>query len=79
MSVEMSGLTVAWLDAVLRTQTRPSLVPERMSDKQSTLTDAIEGALRTGGVDSQDPNWVDPLAPSQVDPLAPGQVIDINA
>jgi hypothetical protein len=79
MGVEMAGLTVAWLDAVLRTQAKPSLVPERMSDKQGTLTDAIEGALRTGGVDSRDPNWVDPLAPPKVDPLAPGQVVDINA
>lgn len=78
MSVEMSGLTVAWLDAVLRTQARPSLVPERMSDQKGTLTDAIEGALRTGGVDSKDPDWVDPLAPAHVDPLAPGQVVDIN-
>ena len=39
----------AWLDAVLRTQARPTMMPERPWAEKNTLTDAIEGALRTGG------------------------------
>jgi hypothetical protein len=70
MSVDMSGLTAAWLDAVLRTQARPTMMPERPWAEKNDLADVIEGALRTGGTDSRDPDWVDPLAP--------GQVVDIN-
>lgn len=73
MSVDMSGLTVAWLGAVLRTQKPPSPLPEKPSIEQNTLTDVIEGALRSGGMDSKDDGWVDP-----VDPMAPGQLVDVN-
>ncbi|MDB5598415.1 MAG: hypothetical protein JWN71_459 [Xanthobacteraceae bacterium] len=66
MSVDMSGLTAAWLGAVVRSQAKPTLLPERPSVEQNTLTDVIEGALRTGGLDSKDPDWVDPLAPGQL-------------
>lgn len=63
-----TALTVAWLDAVRRVQTKPppDAVPDsRASD--ASITDAIERALRDGGPDSREPGYR---------PVTEGAVID---
>ena len=62
MDVSATTFPAAWLDAVRRPQSRPSLLPERIAG-QETLTDMLEGALRTGGYDSLDTGWIDPAQP----------------
>ena len=70
MNIVATALTAAWLDAVRRTrmETPPHAQPVRPAE---TLTDVMESALRHGGLDSLDPDWVDPTRP--------GQVVDISA
>jgi hypothetical protein len=65
MDAISTALTTAWLEAVHRVQSAQSPVPKAAAAEQ-TLTDVIESGLRHGGVDSTDPNWVDPTAPGQV-------------
>ena len=70
MDVASTALTNAWLQAVWRVQHARSEQPQVTQDNL-TLTDVIESALRGGGLDSQDPQWVDPARPGlQVDRLA---------
>lgn len=50
-----ANLTVAWLDAFARVQTRSDLLDRiaqqsRGSSQNETLTDVIESVLRTGGL-----------------------------
>ena len=70
MDVASTALTNAWLQAVWRVQHAQDQLPNvRQTDL--TRTDVIESALRGGGVDSSDPQWVDPARPgAQVDRLA---------
>ena len=60
----LAGLTAAWLAAVVRTQSKPPALPH--AGPGETLTDVIEGALRSGGIDSTDPGRADPARPGQV-------------
>ena len=70
MDTVSTALTNAWLQAVWRVQHARNEQPHVTQD-QTTLTDVIESALRGGGLDSADPQWVDPLRPGlQVDRLA---------
>jgi hypothetical protein len=79
MDVVATALTVAWLDAVRRTQSEVPLAKQGPGPAES-LGDVIENALRSGGQDSLEPGWVDPARPDAVppDPLRPGQVIDLS-
>jgi hypothetical protein len=62
MDIASTALTGAWLAAVSRLQSQPTpLTPIPASER--TMTDVIESALRHGGLDSMDPQWVDPNAP----------------
>ena len=73
-----TSLTVAWLDAVHRTQTAPPPGPPKPR-VENTLTDAIEGALRSGGTDSRDAGWADPAkTASSADLARPGAVVDLT-
>lgn len=73
-----AALTVAWLGAVHRTQTAPPPGPPKPK-VDNTLTDAIEGALRSGGIDSRDTDWVDPArTASSADRARPGAVVDLT-
>jgi hypothetical protein len=65
MDAISTALTTAWLEAVHRVQSTQSPVP-KVAPAEQTLADVIESGLRHGGVDSKDPNWVDPTAPGQV-------------
>jgi hypothetical protein len=81
MDAISNALTGAWLEAVRRVQsTRPPVEPVTRDER--TLTDAMEAALRHGGLDSQDAQWADPAAPVQApDPdqtLDPGQMLDLR-
>jgi hypothetical protein len=59
------ALTNAWLEAVRRVQSaRPPVPPVAHDDR--TLTDAMEAALRHGGLDPADAHWVDPVAPGRL-------------
>ena len=70
MDVASTALTNAWLQAVWRVQHASTPEPQVRRD-ELTLTDVIESALRDGGVDSEDPHWVDPSRPgTRVDRLA---------
>jgi len=70
MDVASTALTNAWLQAVWRVQHASTPEPQVRRD-ELTLTDVIESALRDGGVDSEDPHWVDPSRPgARVDRLA---------
>jgi hypothetical protein len=65
MDAISTALTNAWLDAVRRVQSaQPQSQPVARDER--TLTDAMEAALRHGGLDSKDAQWVDPAAPGQV-------------
>ena len=70
-----AGTSAIWLDAFVRTQTKPD-VPEQPGPAK-TLTDVIERALRSGGLDSKDPDWVDPTKSVQLNPTRPGQVVNL--
>ena len=63
--MDVNGLAAAWLGAVQRTRS-PQPGPERPWADQDRLTDVIEQALRDGGPDSKDPDWVDPMRPGAV-------------
>jgi hypothetical protein len=65
MDAISTALTTAWLEAVHRVQSAQSPVP-RVAPAEQTLADVIESGLRHGGVDSKDPDWVNPTAPGQV-------------
>ena len=70
MDVASTALTNAWLQAVWRVQ-HARVGEPRVTQDHLTLTDVIESALRGGGLDSQDPQWIDPARPgTQVDRLA---------
>jgi hypothetical protein len=62
MDVSATNFQAAWLDAVRRTQSYQPPIPDRVL-KEDTLTDVLEAALRTAGLDSQEPAWSDPNAP----------------
>jgi hypothetical protein len=63
-----TALTNAWLQAVCRTRSAPH--PQLNVPDERNLTDVIEHALRGGGLDSKDPQWVDPMrAGQQIDLL----------
>jgi hypothetical protein len=62
MDIASTALTGAWLAAVTRVQSHSTL--ERVAREDRTLTDVIESALRHGGLDSRDPQWVDPNRPA---------------
>jgi hypothetical protein len=65
MDAISTALTTAWLEAVRRVQSaRPPVEPVARDERQ--ITDAMEAALRHGGLDSQDAQWTDPTAPGQV-------------
>jgi hypothetical protein len=65
MDAISTALTTAWLEAVRRVQSaRPPV--QQVAPDERTLTDAMEAALRHGGLDSKDAQWVDPAAPGQV-------------
>ena len=59
-----TALTNAWLQAVYRTQSAPHPQVNAVPDER-TITDVIEHALRGGGLDSRDPQWVDPMRAGQ--------------
>lgn len=59
-----TALANAWLQAVYRTETPQHDLPA--PNRERTLTDVIEQALRNGGLDSKDPQWVDPLRPPRL-------------
>jgi hypothetical protein len=61
--MDVNGLAAAWLSAVQRTRSQPAPGPERPWADQGRLTTVIERALRAGGPDSKEPDWVDPLRP----------------
>jgi hypothetical protein len=65
MDAISTALTNAWLEAVRRVQSARPPVQQVVRDER-TLTDAMESALRHGGLDSQDGHWVDSTAPGQV-------------
>jgi hypothetical protein len=65
MDAISTALTTAWLEAVHRVQSAQSPVP-KVAPAEQTLADVIESGLRHGGVDSKDPDWVNPTAPGQV-------------
>jgi hypothetical protein len=66
MDAISTALTNAWLEAVRRVQSaRPQM--QQVARDERTLTDAIESALRHGGLDSADAHRGDP---------APGRVLD---
>jgi hypothetical protein len=70
MDIVATALTAAWLDAVRRTQREVPLGAQQ-SGPAETLTDALESALRHGGLDSLDAGWTDPARP--------GRLVDISA
>jgi len=61
--MDVNGLAAAWLSAVQRTRSQPAPGPERPWADGDRLTNVIERALRDGGPDSKDPDWVDPMRP----------------
>jgi hypothetical protein len=64
MDAISNALTNAWLEAVRRVQSaRPPA--QQVGRDERTLTDAMESALRHGGLDAKDGPWVDPAAPGQ--------------
>jgi hypothetical protein len=62
MDIASAALTGAWLEAVGRLYSQPTL-SNRIPANERTMTDVMESALRHGGLDSLDPQWVDPNAP----------------
>jgi hypothetical protein len=65
MDAISTALTAAWLDAVRRVQSAQPLT-QTVGRDERTLTDVMEAALRHGGLDSKEQQWVDPTAPGQV-------------
>jgi hypothetical protein len=65
MDIASTTLTNAWLQAVARVQSQ-RVFGARVAAAERTITDVIERALRSGGLDSQDPQWVDPTRPGQL-------------
>ena len=65
MDAISTALTNAWLEAVRRVQSARPL-PQPVARDERTLTDAMEAALRHGGLDSQDATRVEPTAPGQL-------------
>ena len=59
-----TALTNAWLQAVCRTRSTPHPQVNAVPDERG-MTDVIEHALRGGGLDSKDPQWVDPMRAGQ--------------
>jgi hypothetical protein len=65
MDITSAALTNAWLQAVSRIQSQQTPGPP-VPREERTMTDVIEGVLRSGGLDSQDPQWEDPSHPGHV-------------
>jgi hypothetical protein len=64
MDAVATAPTNAWLQAVHRTQSAPHPQVNGVPDER-TMTDVIERALRGGGLDSTDPQWVAPIRTGQ--------------
>jgi len=64
MDAIATSLTNTWLQAVYRTQSEqhPRV---KVTPAERTMADVMERALRGGGLDSKDPQWVDPMRPGQ--------------
>jgi hypothetical protein len=65
MDIASTALTNAWLQAVWRVQFERAQ-PANITGGERTMTDVIEHALRGGGLDTQDPQWVDPTRPGRL-------------
>ena len=64
MDAVATSLTNAWLQAVCRT--RSAQHPQvKVTPAERTMADVMERALRGGGLDSKDPQWVDPKRAGQ--------------